>query len=48
MIQHGVVPIPSSATPAHVHANADVFGFRLTADEVERVNGLHRADARRA
>ncbi|MEJ5946880.1 aldo/keto reductase [Pseudokineococcus basanitobsidens] len=39
-LEHGVVVIPKSVTPERIEANADVFGFTLSADEVRRVDGL--------
>jgi diketogulonate reductase-like aldo/keto reductase len=42
-IEHGIVVIPRSAHPDRIAANADLFGFSLSAEEVERVDGLARA-----
>jgi alcohol dehydrogenase (NADP+) len=39
-VTRGVVPIPSSTTPAHVVANLAAAGRRLTAAECERVETL--------
>jgi 2,5-diketo-D-gluconate reductase A len=39
-VDHQVVVIPKSATPARIAANFDVFGFSLTEDELARVDGL--------
>ncbi|WP_336923475.1 aldo/keto reductase [Aquipuribacter sp. SD81] len=39
-LQHGVVVIPKSVTPERIRANADVFGFELTDDEVRDLDGL--------
>ncbi|MEJ5912850.1 aldo/keto reductase [Pseudokineococcus sp. 1T1Z-3] len=39
-LEHGVVVIPKSVTPERITANADVFGFELSAEEVRRVDGL--------
>lgn len=41
-IEHGVVAIPKSQTPERIKENIDVFGFTLTAEEVERIDGLSR------
>ncbi|WP_103020355.1 aldo/keto reductase [Salinibacter altiplanensis] len=46
-LQHGVVPIPSSTAPDHVHANADVCGFTLSEDEMATIDALHRSDFER-
>ncbi|WP_298801826.1 aldo/keto reductase [uncultured Pseudokineococcus sp.] len=42
-LEHGVVVIPKSVTPERITANADVFGFSLSPDEVRRVDGLAAA-----
>ena len=39
-IEHEVVVIPKSATPARIAANFDVFGFSLDDDEVRRIDTL--------
>lgn len=41
-VQLGATPIPKSADPARQLENADVFGFELTADEVEALSSLER------
>jgi len=38
--QEGVVAIPRSSTPEHVKANAEVFDFALTDEEMARIHGL--------
>ena len=43
----GVVPIPSSTTPAHVVANLSAAGERLSARECERIEGLRAPDFER-
>lgn len=40
--QLGSTPIPKSATPERQIENADVFGFALTADEVDAISALER------
>lgn len=45
-VQLGSVPIPKSKSPARQRENIDVFGFELTADEVEAISALGRADGR--
>jgi 2,5-diketo-D-gluconate reductase A len=42
-IEHGIVVIPKSSHPERLASNFDVFGFRLDADEVERIDALGRA-----
>jgi 2,5-diketo-D-gluconate reductase A len=39
-VDTGVVVIPKSATPDRIRQNFDIFGFRLTEDEVSRLNSL--------
>jgi len=41
-IQHEIVVIPKSRTPERIVRNADLDGFRLSADEMEAVDGLRR------
>ena len=45
-VQLGTVPIPKSSSPERQRANLDVFGFELTADEVDAITGLGRPDGR--
>ena len=39
-VEHGVVVIPKSATPARIRVNLELGGFALSPDEVARVDGL--------
>lgn len=39
-VEHGVVVIPKSVTPARIRENIDVFGFRLTTAEIARIDML--------
>jgi diketogulonate reductase-like aldo/keto reductase len=41
-IDHGIVVIPKSATPERIALNHDVFGFRLSADELATIDHLGR------
>ena len=41
-VQLGSTPIPKSADPQRQVENADVFGFSLTDEEVERISSLER------
>ncbi|WP_116190104.1 aldo/keto reductase [Paenibacillus taihuensis] len=41
-LQNGVVTIPKSANPKRIYENADLFGFELSADDIERLNVLNR------
>ncbi|MDG0789827.1 aldo/keto reductase [Cohnella ginsengisoli] len=41
-IQHGVVTIPKSVTPARIAENANVFDFVLSADEMALIDDLNR------
>lgn len=47
-IDHGVVVIPKSATPARIASNFDVFGFSLDGDELRRIDALSEASGRQA
>jgi len=46
-VSRGVVPIPSSNTPAHIVANAAAAGERLTPDECARIDELEDPDFER-
>jgi len=39
-IEHEVVVIPKSQNPERIKENIDIFGLSLSADEVERIDGL--------
>ena len=39
-LQQGFLPLPKSATPERIKANADVFDFALEASDVELIAGL--------
>jgi diketogulonate reductase-like aldo/keto reductase len=41
-LQHGVVTIPKSVREERIIANADIFDFQLTSEEMERIDGLNR------
>ncbi|MCD7723604.1 MAG: aldo/keto reductase [Clostridiales bacterium] len=41
-LQKGVVVIPGSSDPEHIRENLDLFGFELTAEEMEQINALDR------
>jgi diketogulonate reductase-like aldo/keto reductase len=41
-IQKGVVTIPKSITPERIISNADIFDFELSAEDVDRIDGLDR------
>jgi diketogulonate reductase-like aldo/keto reductase len=45
-VQLGSVPIPKSATPERQRQNLDVFGFELSAHEVDAITALGRPDGR--
>lgn len=40
------MPLPKSATPERQRENLDVFGFELTAAEMDAISGLGRPDGR--
>jgi diketogulonate reductase-like aldo/keto reductase len=39
-VEHDIVVIPKSATPARIEANLDLFGFTLSPDEIARIDAL--------
>jgi 2,5-diketo-D-gluconate reductase A len=39
-LEHGIVVIPKSVTPARIVSNMDLFGFLLSDDEVARIDAL--------
>ncbi|AFH66322.1 aldo/keto reductase [Paenibacillus caseinilyticus] len=41
-LQQGVVTIPKSTKAHRIAENADLFGFELTAGEMERISGLNK------
>lgn len=45
-LELGALPLPKSSTPQRQRENLDVFGFELSAAEVEAITGLVRADGR--
>jgi diketogulonate reductase-like aldo/keto reductase len=44
MLQRGVVAIPKSVTPSRIAANADLYGFELSSDEIAVINAMDRDD----
>lgn len=43
-IQRGNVIFPKSVNPAHIAANADIFDFELTEDDMGRIGGLDKGE----
>jgi len=41
-LQHEVVTIPKSVTPERIRENANVFDFELSAEDMERIDGLNQ------
>jgi len=41
-LQHGFVPLPKSQNPDRVRSNIDVFGFEISKEDVEKLDGLDR------
>lgn len=39
-VQQDIIPIPSSTNAAHIAANLSVFGFELSSDEIQAIDGL--------
>lgn len=46
LVQQGLIPIPRTATPAHLAANLDVFDFKLSDAEMADIAKLKRPDGR--
>jgi diketogulonate reductase-like aldo/keto reductase len=42
-IDHGFVAIPKSSKPERIASNVDIFGFSLSADELNRIDALGRS-----
>lgn len=40
-LQHNFLPLPKSVHPQYIRANADVFDFQLTTDEMSKLDDLH-------
>lgn len=43
-VQLGLIVFPKSATPERIEENFDVFGFELSGEEMERIEGLDRGE----
>ena len=43
-LQRGIVVIPGSSDPEHIKENLDLFGFELTAEEMDRIAALDRGE----
>ena len=46
LVQQGIIPIPRTATPAHLQANLEVFDFTLTPAEMADIAKLAKPDGR--
>jgi 2,5-diketo-D-gluconate reductase B len=46
LVQQGVAAIPRSSNPQRVAENVRIFDFDLSAEEMRRINSLHRPDGR--
>ncbi|MEU4537258.1 aldo/keto reductase [Streptosporangium sp. NPDC023825] len=44
-IELGLITVPKSSSPERMRANADVFGFALTPEEVSELSSLDRGEA---
>ncbi|KAH9860774.1 hypothetical protein J1614_012107 [Plenodomus biglobosus] len=43
-LQKGYVPLPKSDTPSRIAKNADVYGFELDKEDMERLDGLDEGE----
>ena len=43
-LQRGIVVIPGSSNPEHIHENLDLFGFELSDEEMEQIATLDRGE----
>ena len=43
-LQTGLVAVPKSGDPGRIAENLDVFGFELTGEQMERIDGLDRGE----
>lgn len=43
-VQNGRIIIPKSVTPERIHANADLFGFELSSEQMATITGLDTQD----
>ena len=43
-LQRGVAVIPGSSNPDHIRENLDLFGFKLTPEEMEQIAALDRGE----
>jgi diketogulonate reductase-like aldo/keto reductase len=46
LVQQGIIPIPRTATPAHLQANLELFDFTLTPAEMADIAKLAKPDGR--
>lgn len=40
VLQHGILPLPKTVNPERMAENADIFDFKLTEEEMERIDKL--------
>ncbi len=40
LVQHGIVVIPKSTNPDHIKSNMDIFDWKLTDQEMTRIDGI--------
>lgn len=43
-LQKNWVPLPKSDTPSRIEANADVYGFDISKEDMETLDGLDQGD----
>lgn len=42
-LQHGFLPLPKSVHPKYIAANADVFDFEISPEDMKKLDGLRGA-----
>jgi diketogulonate reductase-like aldo/keto reductase len=40
VLQHDMIVIPKSSNPDHIHANADVFDFEISEEDMCRIDAF--------
>ena len=40
-LQHGILPLPKSVTPERIQQNADVFDFKISAEDMQKIDNIY-------